>query len=74
MTDITVILNCFRRPEYLKEQIEAIRSQSVKPAEIWLWVNHHPDNEDFDFEKLPVSLLVEAFSQSYIKGDHLQKS
>tara|TARA_R100001460_G_scaffold108195_2_gene158603 strand:+ start:2502 stop:3233 length:732 start_codon:yes stop_codon:yes gene_type:complete len=60
MSDITVILNCFRRPEYLEEQIEAIRSQSVKPAEIWLWINHHPDNESFNFEKLSVDKIVKS--------------
>ena len=39
MEDITVILNAYKRPEYLKEQIAAIKAQSVKPKEIWLWIN-----------------------------------
>lgn len=39
MEDITVILNGYKRPEYLIEQISAIRAQSVKPKQIWLWVN-----------------------------------
>jgi hypothetical protein len=46
--DITVILNCYRRPYNLKMQVDAIRAQSVKPVQIWLWINHHEDNEDFD--------------------------
>jgi len=46
--DITVILNCYRRPYNLKMQVDAIRAQSVQPKQIWLWINHHEDNEDFD--------------------------
>ena len=54
---ITVILNCYRRPEYLEEQIAAIRAQSIKPDQIWVWVNHHDDNKDFDFSKLNVDRI-----------------
>mgnify|MGYP003632609978 CR=1 FL=1 len=52
--DITVILNAYRRLEYLEEQIEAIRNQTIPPKQIWLWVNHHENNEDYDFSKLNV--------------------
>lgn len=44
MNDITVILNRWRRPQYLEEQVKAIESQSVKPKQIWLWDNGHPDS------------------------------
>ena len=46
--DITVILNCYRRPYNLKMQVDAIRAQSVKPVQIWLWINYHEDNKNFD--------------------------
>ena len=46
--DITVILNCYRRPYNLEMQVEAIRKQSIKPVQIWLWINYHEDNRDFD--------------------------
>ena len=52
--DITVILNAYRRPYNLKMQIEAIRNQTVKPKQIWLWINAHEDNEGFDFKSLDV--------------------
>ena len=52
--DITVILNCYRRPYNLKMQVDAIRSQSVKPVQIWLWINYHEDNKDFDPSTLGV--------------------
>lgn len=52
--DITVILNCYRRPYNLKMQIESIRNQSIKPTQIWLWINHHEDNEGFDTSDLDV--------------------
>jgi len=52
--DITVILNCYRRPYNLKMQVEALKAQSVPPKEIWLWVNYHEDNKDFDPSSLGV--------------------
>ena len=50
--DITVILNSYRRPYNLKMQIEALKSQTIAPKEIWLWVNAHEDNKDFDYSGL----------------------
>ena len=55
--DITVILNAYRRPYNLKMQIEAIRNQSIKPKQIWLWVNAHEDNDGFDFKSLGVDRI-----------------
>jgi len=55
--DITVILNCYRRPYNLKMQVDAIRNQSVQPKQIWLWINHHEDNEGFDPSTLGVDRI-----------------
>tara|TARA_R100000008_G_scaffold82508_1_gene66841 strand:+ start:3070 stop:4689 length:1620 start_codon:yes stop_codon:yes gene_type:complete len=55
--NVTVILNAYRRPYNLKMQIEAIRNQTVKPKQIWLWVNAHADNEGFDFNSLDVDRI-----------------
>jgi hypothetical protein len=55
--DITVILNCYRRPYNLQMQVEAIRSQSIKPKQIWLWINYHEDNKDFDPTTLGVDRI-----------------
>ena len=55
--DITVILNCYRRPYNLRMQIDALRSQTKPPKEIWLWVNQHPDNEGFSFDSLGVDKI-----------------
>ena len=60
--DITVILNCYRRPYNLKMQVDAIRAQTVKPAQIWLWINYHEDNKDFDPDTLGVDRV---FSNDY---------
>lgn len=45
--DITVILNGYKRPQFLKQQIDAINNQSIKPKEIMLWQNA---SEGFDKE------------------------
>lgn len=45
MSDITVILNGYKRPQFLQEQINAIQNQTVKPREIMLWQNN---TEGFD--------------------------
>lgn len=50
--DITVILNCFKRPQYLKEQIESVQQQTKKPKEIIIWVNDSQENRKLRFENL----------------------
>lgn len=45
VNDITVILNCYKRPNYLQEQINSIKNQTVKPKEIWLWINSTDENK-----------------------------
>jgi len=56
-SNITVILNAYRRPYNLKMQIDAIRDQTTKAAQIWLWVNAHEDNAGFDFKSLDVDRI-----------------
>jgi len=53
-SDVTVILNAYRRPYNLKMQIDALKNQTKPPKHIWLWVNAHEDNENFDFKSLDV--------------------
>lgn len=55
---ITVILTCYRRPEYLEEQIAAIKSQTIKPKQIWIWVNQHRENDHVDFSKFDVDRVI----------------
>ena len=51
-SNITVILNSYRRPYNLKRQVAAIENQTVQPHQIWLWVNAHEDNKDWDYSDL----------------------
>ena len=53
-----MILNCYRRPEYLQHQIDSIRKQTVQPKQIWIWVNHHSDNENIDFTQFNVDRVI----------------
>jgi glycosyltransferase involved in cell wall biosynthesis len=49
---ITVILNCYKRPEYLQEQITSIREQTIPAEDILIWYNK-PENEvQFDLSGL----------------------
>jgi len=45
---ISVIVNCFRRFESLKMQLDSIESQTIKPHEILLWVNASDVFKKFD--------------------------
>ena len=58
---VTAILNGYRRPKNLPLQIQAIKNQTVKPDQIWLWINHHED-----FYKEPVDYDVDRI----VKNDH----
>ena len=55
--DITAILNCYRRPYNLKMQVDSLKNQTIKPKQIWLWINHHEDNIDFDPKTLGVDRI-----------------
>lgn len=44
---ITAILNGYKRPQFLQEQVDAINNQTIKPVEIMLWQNN---TEGFDSE------------------------
>lgn len=57
---ITVILNVYRRPEYLREQIEAIRNQSEGDIELWVWVNAHEDNCNIDYNSYDVDKIIHS--------------
>jgi len=55
---ITVILNCYKRPQYLTEQIEAIKNQSTQPHDIWIWYNKSEDSQQYDLTGLGVKVAT----------------
>ena len=57
MNEITAILNGYKRPQFLNEQINAIQNQTIKPKEIMLWQN----NSD-GFENIIPNNIVTAVS------------
>ena len=50
MSDVTVILNGYKRKEQLNEQLEAIRNQSVKVDNVMLWYNHPGDDDMINYD------------------------
>jgi len=51
MKDVTVILSGYNRPEYLKEQLEAVDSQTIKPVNVLYWQHTIPGNK-YDLETI----------------------
>jgi hypothetical protein len=60
MSTITAILNGYKRPQFLKEQIDAIKNQTIPPNEIMLWQNN---TEGFDKE-LTDSLITASCNKN----------
>ena len=57
--DVTVILNSYRRPYNLPQQLAAIRGQTLQPSQIWLWVNAHEDNEGWNYSELGLDRIFD---------------
>ncbi len=47
----TAILTAYRRNSILREQVVSLRTQTIPPKEIWVWVNRSEDTRDVDFYK-----------------------
>ena len=43
MKTVTFVLNTWQRPHTLKDQIDAIEAQTVKPNELMIWQNKPSD-------------------------------
>lgn len=54
---VTAILNGYKRPSFLAEQVNAIENQTIKPSEIMLWQNH-----DVGFDKELTNTLTTSIS------------
>jgi hypothetical protein len=46
MSEVTVLLNCYRRYWAFDEQYDSLLNQSVAPKEILVWQNYYPDTFD----------------------------
>jgi len=55
--EITTILNVYKRPQYLQEQIKAIQTQSVPTKELWIWRN---ENHGGDISAPEGAKLIES--------------
>ena len=55
---ITLILNCYKRPEYLQEQIQAIKSQTIDVDDIWIWYNKPESGDQYDLSSLGCKVIT----------------
>lgn len=66
--EITVVLNVYRRTNYLNHQINKIYEQTIRPKDLFIWINRHEDNEGFDFsghEKRGWKIFKNNFNWKY---------
>lgn len=59
---ITAILNCYKRPEYLQEQIAAIKAQSIPPEDIMIWYNNPEDSVQYNVDSLGVKVVYSNYN------------
>lgn len=62
---ITVILNCYKRPEYIEEQIQAIKDQSILPEDIMVWYNKPEEGESYSLEHLGVKVAYSNYNYKF---------
>jgi glycosyltransferase involved in cell wall biosynthesis len=55
---ITVILNCYKRTQYLQEQIQSIRNQTIPVDDIWIWYNKPEDSQQYDLSELGCKVVT----------------
>lgn len=55
---VTVILNAYARPQYVYLQLEALKKQTIRPDEVWVWSNRHLDTNLYDFSSLCERVVV----------------
>jgi GT2 family glycosyltransferase/tetratricopeptide (TPR) repeat protein len=63
---ITAILTAYRRPQLLAEQVQAVRSQSVAPAAIWLWVNEPDEAIHTALRSVAVDRVVTSSQNAHV--------
>lgn len=56
--DVTVILNGYRRPNYFKEQFEAIANQTFQPKSVFFFNNFHEES----FNKFDENIISQCVS------------
>ena len=77
--EISAVIFTFRRPDYFREQIEAIKSQTISPKEIIVGHLVNDKTKDFDFSGIDNLILFEkdtGFNMKFIsaltsQGDYI---
>lgn len=57
--EVTAILNGYRRPENLQEQLDAVKNQTIAPKEVLLWYNYPGDDFEINYDvagQIPTAL------------------
>jgi len=53
---ITVVLNCYKRAQYIEEQIKALMNQTIPPTDIMVWSNKPEEGEQFNLDHLGIKV------------------
>lgn len=62
MSGITVILNSYKRIQYLPEQIKAIKEQTVPIDEIMVWSNKPEEGSQYNIDDLGVKVVYANYN------------
>jgi O-antigen biosynthesis protein len=64
--DVTVILTGYKRPELLEDQVEAIRSQTIPPRELWVWANEPGPEMRSAIERAAFDRVIGCSKNAYV--------
>ena len=66
MSDVTYVLNTWQRPHVIKQQIDAVSNQSIKPNELMIWQNKPNDlKESFYLQDPTASVKISHNNFNY---------
>ena len=62
--NITVILNAYKRPGYMPQQVAALRRQTAPPTQIWIWCNNSGEAMP-DFSDIADRVVISNFNWKF---------
>ena len=55
---ITTILNCYKRVQYIEQQVQSIRNQTIPTEDIMIWYNKPENGDQYDLTSLGCKVVT----------------